>query len=151
VSSVFTIVLNELEKMMAEKPPIVFKCEASLWAMMAQVNPYGSSARPFDMRRWDLADERIYRLAWGRIIDSLGVPIGKPVGRREPFLPALKRVLERRSQSWAPDEKEVSFVNKATGELLTFEYLGVEFAPWAPGWGFLILGKRLHPPVKEAP
>ena len=133
---------------MATKLPIIFNSEASLWEILAQVNPDGRSVKPFDMRRWDLADERIYRLAWGRIIDSLGVPIGEPVGRREPFLPALQRVLTRRSQSWSPDEKEVSFLNKATGELLTFEYLGVEFADWAPGWGFLLLGKRLEPPVE---
>ena len=134
---------------MSDKPPIVFKCEASMWESLAQVNPDGRSPRPFDMRRWNLADERIYRLSWGRIIDSLGMPLGEAVGRREPFLPALKRVLERRHQSWAPYEKRVSFLNKGTGELLTFEYLGVEFTAWAPGWGFLILGKRLEPPVEE--
>ena len=133
---------------MVDKAPIVFKAEASFWDMLSQTNPDGRAAKPFDMRRWDLADDRIYRLAWGRIVDSLGTPIGEPLGRRETFLPALKRVLERRNQSWAPDEKEVSFVNKVTGELLTFEYLGVEFADWAPGWGFLILGKRLSPPVE---
>ncbi len=50
-----------------DKPAIVFKSEASLWDMMVPVNPDGRSAKPFNMRRWDLSDERIYRLAWGRM------------------------------------------------------------------------------------
>ena len=105
------------------KSPIVFKSEDALWQMMAQVNPDGRSAKPFDMRRWDLADDRIYRLAWGRYGSDW---------------------------RWIPEEKEVSFLNKDTGALLTFEYLRVEFVHWAPGWGFLRLGKRLHPPVEAA-
>jgi hypothetical protein len=127
---------------MTEKLPIVFKSEPALWDMLAQVNPDGTSARPFDFRRWDFSDERIYRLAWGyytRDIYRTGL---------EQATPKLHQAM-RHGESWHPDEKEVSFVNKATGELLTFEYLGVEFADWAPGWGFLILGKRLRPPVEE--
>ena len=42
---------------------VEFKTEASLWEMMAELNPDGRSAKPFDMRRWDLSDDRIYRLA----------------------------------------------------------------------------------------
>ena len=87
------------------------------------------------MRRWNLADERIYRLAWGHSSHGVGF-------RASPAVSPLYR------EDWQPNEKEVSFVNKATGELLSFEYLGVEFADWAPGWGFLLLGKRLHPPVE---
>ena len=105
---------------MVDKAPIVFKAEASFWDMLSQTNPDGRSAKPFDMRRWDLSDERIYRLSFGKV--GLG---------------------------FMPDEDMISFVNKVTGELLTFEYLGVEFADWAPGWGFLLLGKRLSPPVEE--
>ena len=44
---------------------------------------------------------------------------------------------------WMRAVKTVSFLNKATGKLLTFEYKGMEFAPWAPGWCFLILGKAI--------
>ena len=124
------------------KPPIVFKCEPSLWEMMAQVNPDGRSAKPFDMRRWDISDERICRLSWGHIHGNLVGPIH--------IYAALERSLNRRHQSWQPDETEVRFQNKATGEVLTFEYLGVEFPDWAPGWGFLLLGERLHPPVDES-
>ena len=122
---------------MAENSPIVFKCEPSLWDMMVPVNPDGRSVKPFNMRRWAFSDDRILRLARGHIRDTSGnflaFRVGPPLGR----------------SNWEPDEKEVSFLNKATGELLTFEYLGVEFTPWAPGWGFLILGKRLSPPVEE--
>ena len=112
---------------MTMKPPIVFKTEATLWDMMAQVNPDGRSAKPFDMRRWDLVDERIYRLSWGYLTNKDGI---------------TRPGIDPKFQS---EEKEVSFLNKATGEVLTFEYLGVEFTPWAPGWGFLILGKRISP------
>lgn len=38
------------------------------------------------------------------------------------------------------DEKAVSFIDKGTGEILTFAYVGMEFAAWAPGWCFLRLG-----------
>ena len=113
------------------KNPVMFKTEASLWEMMVPVNPDGRSAKPFDMRRWDLADERIYRLSWGVLTDKNGIT-----------RPGV-------DPSFQSDEKEVSFLNKATGDLLTFECLGVEFAAWAPGWGFLKLGKRLFPPVEE--
>ena len=114
---------------MAAKPPIVFKSEPALWAMLAECNPDGRSAKPFDMRRWDLADGRIYRLSWG------GTSKGGSWPLRPDHLPS-------ENLDWHPYEKEVSFLNKATGELLTFEYLGVEFANWAPGFGFILLGKR---------
>lgn len=121
---------------MDEKPPIVFKTEASLWAMMAEINPDGRSAKPFDMRRYDLGDDRIYRLSWASTSGGFHDGVGP--------------------SNWTPpdetlhyDEKEVSFVNKTTGDLLTLEYLGLEFTHWAPGWCFLLLGRRLHPPVEE--
>ena len=131
---------------MNAKPPIVFKCDQSLWDMMAQVNPDGRSAKPFDPRRWDLADERIYRLSWGHFFDPRGrTPEGRGLSLRE-----MNHLLWGRAggRVWVAEEKQVSFLNKATGEVLTFEYLGVEFTPWAPGWGFLLLGKRLQPPVE---
>ena len=94
---------------MTEQAPIIFKCEDSLWRMLAD------GSKPFDMRRWNLEDERISRLALGHVINE---------------------------GSWMPTEETVSFQNKATGELLTFEYAGVEFTKWAPGWGFILLGTR---------
>ena len=93
---------------MAEEQ-IIFNCEDSLWQMLR------SGQRQWDMRWWDMADDRIYRLAWGHT--------------QEGFHPR-----------WIPDVKQVNFRNKATRELLSFDYKGVEFVPWAPGWGFLILG-----------
>lgn len=88
--------------------PIIFKCEARLWEMMAV------GEKPFDMRRWDLGDERILRLAKLRWVGEPSV--------------------------WEPDEPFVAFQNKATGEVLTFRFRGIKFADWAPGWVFLILG-----------
>ena len=115
------------------KETIIFKSEQSMWASLA------SGERAYDPRRWDIADERIYRLSWGHFFDPRGrTPEGPGVSLRE-----MNHLLWGRAggRVWVADEKEVSFVNKVTGEILTFEYLGVEFADWAPGWGFLILGK----------
>ena len=123
---------------MAAKPPIVFKSEPALWAMLAYVD-HGKAYKPFDMRRWELADKRIQRLSWGHFGNKDRMPINASNLNWSSYS----------NHRWYPDESQVSFLNKGTGELLTFEYLGVEFAPWAPGWGFLILGKRLSPPVEE--
>ncbi len=95
---------------MADKEPIVFQSEDSLWQMLL------SGEKTFDMRRWDLGDDRIERLSCGHV---------------------------EYPDAWVPAEPTVSFQNKATGEILNFEYLGVEFTPWAPNWGFILLGDRL--------
>jgi hypothetical protein len=133
---------------MAEKPLIVFKSEPALWDMLAEVNPDGTSAKPFDMRRWDLTDDRIYRLSWGRYATGDGSHEGPRIRAPQAPSPSLARLLKKQWWDWVPDEDKVSFVNKATGEVLTFLYLGVEFAPWAPGWGFLQLGKQIASPVE---
>jgi len=105
---------------------IVFKCEASLFEMVRR------GEKQFDMRRYDLTDERIHALSW----------FGPPVG----YTNALDKVNDRQLWQKVPDVpgepliKHVSFKNKATGESITLRYKGMEFAPWAPGWCFLILG-----------
>lgn len=83
---------------------IIFKCEHSMFRMLIE-------GKPFDVRRWDLADDRCYRMSWG--------PRGNP------------------------DVHEISFADKETGEVAKFEYLGVEFTAWSPGWGFIRLGARV--------
>ncbi|MDP2951709.1 MAG: hypothetical protein Q8O76_00145 [Chloroflexota bacterium] len=98
---------------MSEANAIVFKAEHSLWLMLE------SGEKQWDARRWDLIDDRILRLAEGRWQRS-------NVGRVQP--------------SWVPEEAEVTFLDKQTGETLTFRYQGMEFAEWAPGWVFLRLG-----------
>lgn len=95
---------------------IIFKCEPAMWLMLAEEGVTGIPAKPFDMRRYDLADDRIYALSWGR---------------------------QTGDAEWQPDVGAVTFVNKATGEELTRDYRGMEFAKWAPGWCFLILGHRI--------
>lgn len=103
------------------KKPIVFRSEPSLWDMLAR------GEKTWDARRWELGDDRIYRLAWGRRgADNFH-----------------SQVNSRLSGVWVPDEPTVSFQNKATDELLTFRYLGMEFTPWSPGWCFLLLGERV--------
>ena len=99
-----------------EVMPPVFKCEDSMWQMLAD------GTRTFDMRRWDMADERCLRLSVFHTHDDQGI------------------LLPRRL--W--EVSEVSFLNKATGQVLTFKYLGLDFAAWARGWGFILLGRRLH-------
>lgn len=104
------------------KEPIVFKCAPELWSMLA------SGEKTWDACRHDLADDRIYRLSWGK-----------------PW--AGGRSLQRESypwEGWVPDESTVSFQNNATGEVLTFRYLGMEFTPWSPGWCFLLLGELVE-------
>ncbi|MFW6125507.1 MAG: hypothetical protein ACOC58_00215 [Chloroflexota bacterium] len=93
------------------KEPIVFKCEDSLWRILAD------GTKQWDARRWDLSDDRIYRLAWGHLDDP-------PLGAQP---------------TWFPREQFISFLNKATGEQLTFRLSRLEFADWAPGWVFIIL------------
>ena len=111
--------------------------------MLVPVNPDGQPVKAFDMRRWDLADERIYRLSWGTLLSA-----ERSYAFPDTPLPFKQEWVDKGYRT-RPDEKHVSFLNKATGELLTFEYLGVQFESWAPGWGFLLLGKRLFPPVEE--
>ena len=111
------------------KEPIVFKCEPSLWAMLAR------GEKTWDARRYDMKDDRIYRLAWGR---RLATSLAEGCSPGESLKP-----------DWRPDEPAVSFQNKATGEVLTFKYKGMEFTPWAVGWAFILLGERMD--RKESP
>ena len=75
---------------------IEFKSEASIWEMMAELNPFtGGSAKPFDMRRWDITDERMYRLSWGSI-EGKNYQLGE----------------EPNDLPWYPDEKEVGFTKR---------------------------------------
>lgn len=113
------------------KEPIIFKCEDSLWQMMK------GGEKTFDMRRWDIADERIYRLSWHKATTP-------DASSRTMKDMAQEQHWVKYNTRWEPEECHVAFLNKVTGEILTFEYLGVEFAPWAPGWGFIILGKRIE-------
>lgn len=75
--------------------------------------------KTWDARRHDIADDRIYRLSWGQ-------------WEKDPP--------EGRQPSWGPVEAFVSFLNKVTREVLQFRFRGLEFADWAPGWCFIILG-----------
>lgn len=96
--------------------PIVFKCEDSLWQMMAEEGVTGIPAKPFDMRRHDMADDRIYRLSMSTV-DAAGTS--------------------------RPDIEAITFLNVATRETMTRCYLGMEFVDWAPGWCFLLVGERV--------
>lgn len=126
---------------MSQDDPIIFRCEASLWEMLADVGLNGRSAKPFDMRRWDMSDDRMYRLSWLER-DESQQQIDPEMYNTTVYVPL--------QAGWTWQEKEIWFVNKAEPEKdLCFEYRGVEFPNWAPGWGFLILGKRIHPPVEE--
>lgn len=122
--------------------PIVFKSEDSMWQMMAEEGVTGIPAKPFDMRRWDLTDDRIYRLTafkWKEDVD--GVP-----ARRIPpvhFIAESTVQAVSRYEDAVPEVPSVTFLNKATGESLTRKYVGMEFTPWAPGFVFLLLGERV--------
>lgn len=120
--------------------PIVFKCEASLWDMLAEEGVTGIPAKPFDMRRYDQTDDRIYRLTWGKARKGVGmIHADVEQGR----LARKPRQVARDVTLWEPEVESITFLNKATGATLTRRYLAMEFADWAPGWCFLLLGARL--------
>lgn len=98
---------------MAKTDDIVFKTEDSVWQMMRE------GRKTWDGRFHDISDERIYRLSWGQWGD--------------PEFPG-------RQQSYGPVEPFVNFLNKKTGQTLRFRFVKLKFAPWAPGWCFIILG-----------
>jgi hypothetical protein len=126
--------------------PIVFKCEASLWDMLADEGVTGIPAKPFDMRRYDRADDRIERLCWGTT--SQGRQVITDLER----VALIPRQSARRVTLWEPDVPTIGFENKATGDILVRRYLGMEFTDWAPGWCFLLLGARVldsQPSAKE--
>lgn len=117
--------------------PIVFKVEHSLWESLED------GTRSFDMRWWDIADDRIYALAWA---------VPDPKAER-PFFTAVGYEPVRHqgamAQGFKPEVERVSFRDKETDEVLTFQYRGVVFPDWAPGWGFLMLGDRVFEGAKE--
>lgn len=114
---------------------IVFKCEDSMWQMMVEEGVTGIPAKPFDMRRHDMADDRIYRLSW---MTWAAREPGERVERFQQVPP-----LARPRLHYKPDVDAISFFNKTTGEVLTRRYLGMEFTDWAPGWCFLLVGERV--------
>lgn len=97
--------------MTEEKEPCTFKCEGSMWQLLYQ------GKKTWDARFYDIADDRIYRLAWGKWDE-----------------------MEGRQPSFLPQETYVRFVNKEGGHVLEFRYAGMMFCEWAPGWCFLQLG-----------
>lgn len=123
--------------------PIVFKCEASLWDMLVEEDELLHPAKPFDMRRYDRTDDRIERLLWGKGKRVYGViSYAPPTGDGR-----LRRKRDQTARNvtlWEPEVESITFLNKATGETLVRRYLGMEFADWAPGWCFLILGERVN-------
>ncbi len=109
--------------------PIVFKCESAMWGWLDDEGVTGIPAKPVDVRRWDLSDDRIYRLSWYK-----GIQIGPPT--HQVTLGRVQSLLK-------PEVESITFLNKVTGETLTRQYLGMEFTRWAPGFVFLLLGERV--------
>ncbi|KKL67579.1 hypothetical protein LCGC14_2133530 [marine sediment metagenome] len=121
-----------------EPEPIVFKSEDSLWQMLAEEGVTGIPAKPFDMRRWDMGqegDDRLYRLTAFQV-----EPVVAPAVH---FLAESTLQAISRDPKSSPEVPSITFLNKATGERLTRQYVGMEFPAWAPGWVFLLLGERV--------
>ncbi len=95
---------------------IVFNCDPNMWMLLDEEGVTGIPAKPFDMRRHDTTDDRIYRLKFGN---------------------------RDKDGAYLPDVDAITFRNNATRATLTRRYLGMEFADWAPGWCFLLLGERV--------
>lgn len=109
-----------------EKPPIVFKTEHSLFLMLKD------GSKRFDFRKWDMEDDRIYRMSWGKYQGN---------GERSQAFPMVSTMGHWGLPWWSPFEPAVSFMDKATGELLTFRYLGLDFPRSTPGWCVILLGE----------
>lgn len=121
---------------------IAFKCEDSMWQMMAEEGVTGIPAKPFDMRRHDMTDDRIVRLSWGKARRVFGVVSFAPPDddgrlRRNPDQSGHRLTV------WEPEVESITFENKETGETLIRRYLGMQFEQWAPGWCFLLIGERV--------
>jgi hypothetical protein len=41
------------------------------------------------------------------------------------------------------DVEAITFLNVVTRQTMTRRYLGMEFADWAPGWCFLLVGEQV--------
>lgn len=110
--------------------PIVFKCEASLWDMLA------SGEKTFDMRRYDpKGDPRIEQLTRGSTRPGMTVITDSDHFKLAP------RQASREVTVWEPEVEIILFKNKATGQTLVRRYRGMAFETWAPGWCFLLLGE----------
>ena len=107
--------------MLPTLPPPLFKCEHSLLQMMLD------GKKTFDLRIYDMRDQRIARLHQGRYIKSYQG--------------------YKTHDAWQPIEPYVDFLDKATGEVVRFVFRGMKFTPLAPGWCFLLLGPRVT--IKE--
>lgn len=80
--------------------------------------------------KWDITDDRMYRLSQGH---------------------AWHGSVSTHVDRWVPEVDHVVFRNEDTGEYLSLEFMGIEFAPWAVGWAFLILGEVVDGGVEELP
>lgn len=99
---------------MNQKEPVVFESEDSPWQMMEQ------GIKTWDAQLNVLTDERILRLSRGHWEKN-----NLPPGRR-PY--------------YRSDENFVCFENKLNGQMLQFEFRGLIYVRFAPGWCFIRLG-----------
>lgn len=104
---------------------VVFKSEASMWE---ELNDFGAddaqkdtglAKRNFDVRLWDVGNERIYALS----ISDVGPPGPLLTDPEKPWL-----------------VKRITFVNKSDGRTVTRAYMGLRFPQFMPGYGVLLLG-----------
>ena len=110
--------------------PIEFLSEDSMWQELANVGVTGNPGKAWDHRKWDVSDDRCWRLS---LSSSQPGNYGST------------------NKVW--EVKEVSFINKVSGARLTFDYRGVDFYGFAPGYGFIRLGKCIfpEPPDQDEP
>ena len=106
---------------------IIFNSESLSWETLLR------GELNFHPRQWNPSDPRIVALS--------EMTLGAETLHRRPVDGFSLTDLE--NKAWAPTVKTIAFRNKATDEVLTFEFKGVDFLSCTPKWIFLMLGECL--------
>ena len=110
------------------RTPVVWRSNPGTFAELK------AGHRRFDVRRWDRGDWRCTDLLLGNVsIDRLS-----GWGQQGP---AIETLIEL--GIWKPLVPVVHFEHTETQTRIAFEYRGVLFPAYMPGYGVILLGKRI--------
>lgn len=114
---------------MTHPTEVFFEVGRAEFDALSEEGVTGIPAKPFFVCRHDMSDDKVYALSWGTF------PAEGPEERVQ-----RTRTGSHRLGVWQPDVETITFFRST--HRVSREYLGMEFADWAPGWCFLRLGKR---------
>lgn len=116
---------------MTHPTEVFFEVGRSEFDALSEEGVTGIPAKPFFVCRHDMSsDQRVYDLSWGTF------PAGHTDERAQ-----RRPQASTHCRCWQPDVRTITFW-RGTRDRVSREYLGMEFADWAPGWWFLRLGTR---------